>query len=156
MRFVWIRWKEKKTFMYRNFKWEVKPGLWVLNITNSSIPWSSCISQKPHQILSVRHGFLHLPNNCEAESGVKGKRRFENERKKSDLMGNLEVLMFLIKSPARICVWQDFIFSQGNSVQRRLASRCCCCFLSLSVCLSVRLSGGGCGGEQDVKTSEWV
>lgn len=98
---------KKKTFMYRNFKWEVELGLWVLNITNSSIPWSSCISQKPHQILSVRHGFLHLPNNCEAggesrvqrQSGAVWKMAGIRE-KKSESTENIKVLMFLTESPA--------------------------------------------------------
>lgn len=110
MRFAGIRCRkarEKKTFMYRNFKWEVELGLWVLNITNSSIPWSSCISQKPHQILSVRHGFLHLPNNCEAggesrvqrQSGAVWKMAGIRE-KKSESTENIKVLMFLTESPA--------------------------------------------------------
>ena len=146
--------------MCGNFKWEVESELRVLNITNSSIPWSSCISHKPHQILSVRHGFLHLPNNCKAERGGEsgavrrgggegGEGGGLNEKKNWRFNENLT---FPIKS---LCSRVSYlammiVFSAEVSAGHR---RCCCCFL---VCPAQCTQGGGLGRMQDVETSERV
>lgn len=141
-------------------------GLWVLNITNNSIPWSSCISRNSTKSVVFDMAFFTCLTTVKQQdrerSAGTGKWKGwggQLEEEKRDLMKILEVLTFLTK-PLGTAVCSGVLYLAILILFRAEVCASDCLFFCLSVHLSTprlgRLGGGRTWKLQSGFRSPWA